>query len=79
MDDTDFDLLCKGLTPDEAKQLRKIFREWCNGDENDFPVQLALLTRVQWHAAAQMPVTLQNIFAVTSRKLLYQLRQRAKM
>ena len=55
MDDTDFDLLCKGLTPDEAKRLRKIFREWSNGDENGFPVQLALLTRAQWRAAALVP------------------------
>ena len=55
MEDTNFDLLCKGLTAEEAKQLRKIFREWSSGDENDFPVQLALLTRAQWNAAAAVP------------------------
>ena len=65
MDDTDFDLLCKGLTPDEAKQLRKIFREWSSGDENDFPVQLALLTRAQWNAAAAVPQAVND-----SRKLI---------
>ena len=65
MDDTDFDLLCKGLTPDEAKQLRKIFREWSGGDENDFPVQLALLTRAQWNAAAAVPQAVND-----SRKLI---------
>ena len=52
MEDTDFDLLCVGLSPDEAKRMRKILAEWSDGDENGFPVQLALLTRAQWHAAA---------------------------
>ena len=79
MDDTDFDLLCKGLTPDEAKQLRKIFREWSGGDENDFPVQLALLTRAQWRAAAQMPVTLQKMVAAFETKLAAQQQQQAAL
>ena len=65
MEDTDFDLLCKGLTPDEAKQLRKIFREWSIGDENGFPVQFALLTRAQWNAAAAVPRAVND-----SRKLI---------
>ena len=55
MEDTDFDLLCKGLSADEAKLFRKILKEWCDGDENSFPVQLALLTRAQWQAAALIP------------------------
>jgi hypothetical protein len=38
----DFDLLCKGLSADEAKLFRKILAEWSDGDENGFPVQLAL-------------------------------------
>ena len=79
MDDTDFDLLCQGLTTDEAKQLRKIFREWCNGDENGFPVQLALLTRAQWLAAAQMPGTLQKIVAAFEAKLTVQQQQQAAL
>jgi hypothetical protein len=56
MDDTDFDFLCDGLPANEAKRLRKLFKEWCNGDENSFPVQLALLTRAQWRVAAKVPV-----------------------
>ena len=47
MIDTDFDLLCDGVNPAEAKRLRKILAEWCSGDENSFPVQLALLTKAQ--------------------------------
>ena len=60
MDDTDFDLLCKGLTADEAKRFRKMLAEWGDGDENGFPVQLALLTRAQWHAAASIPRSLND-------------------
>ena len=55
MDDTDFDLLCKGLSANEARLFRKILKDWCNGDEESFPVQLALLTRAQWRAAATIP------------------------
>jgi hypothetical protein len=55
MIDTDFDLLCDGATPAEAKCLRKILAEWCSGDENSFPVQLALLTKAQWRAVARLP------------------------
>ncbi len=47
MDDTDFDVLCEGAPPAEAKQLRKLLADWCNGQENSFPVQLVLLTRAQ--------------------------------
>jgi uncharacterized protein YukE len=55
MDDTSFDLLCKGLSPNEAKLFRKMMKEWCAGDEDSFPVQLALLTKAQWCAAALLP------------------------
>ncbi len=55
MIDTDFDLLCDGANPAEAKCLRKILAEWCSGDENSFPVQLALLTKAQWRAVARLP------------------------
>jgi DNA anti-recombination protein RmuC len=54
-DDTDFDLLCEGVSSAEAKRLRKLLAEWCKGDENSFPVQLALLTRAQWRAASSVP------------------------
>ena len=60
MEDSDFDLLCKGLTADEAKRFRKMLAEWGDGDENGFPVQLALLTRAQWHAAASIPRALND-------------------
>jgi hypothetical protein len=56
MEDTDFDLLCAGLSADDARRMRKIFVEWCDGDENGFPVQLALLTRAQWRATARIPL-----------------------
>ncbi len=55
MDETGFDTLCEGSPPQEAKRLRKMLAEWCQGDENSFPVQLALLTRAQWRAAASVP------------------------
>jgi len=65
MDDTCFDLLCKDLPADEAKLFRKMMTEWSDGDENGFPVQLALLTRVQWRAAASIPRSVND-----SRKLI---------
>ncbi len=65
MEDTDFDLLCAGLSPDEAKRMRKILAEWNVGDENGFPVQLAMLTRAQWRAAALVPQAVND-----SRKLI---------
>ena len=65
MEDTCFDLLCKDLSADEAKLFRKMMAEWSDGDENGFPVQCALLTRVQWRAAALMPQTVNE-----SRKLI---------
>jgi hypothetical protein len=52
-DDSDFDVLCEGASPAEAKRLRKLLADWCDGDENAFPVQLALLTRAQWRTAAR--------------------------
>jgi hypothetical protein len=63
MQATDLDLLFDGLPPEEANQMRKILAEWRIGDEHSFPVQLALLTRAQWHAAAQIPVLLKQSLA----------------
>jgi hypothetical protein len=65
MDDTCFDLLCKDLSADEARLFRKMLVEWSDGDENGFPVQLALLTRAQWRAAALVPQAVND-----SRKLI---------
>jgi hypothetical protein len=69
MDDTSFDLLCRGLTTAESKLFRKILKEWCNGEEDSFPVQLALLTKVQWLAAAEMPLILQKAIVTFEAKL----------
>jgi hypothetical protein len=65
MDDTDFDFLCKDLSASEARLFRKMLAEWSDGEENGFPVQLALLTRVQWRAAALVPQAVNE-----SRKLI---------
>lgn len=69
MEDTDFDCLCEGVSAEEAKRLRKILKQWCDGDENSFPVQLALLTRAQWYAAAQTPLLLKQSLELLERKL----------
>jgi hypothetical protein len=68
MDNTSFDLLCKGLSSDEAKLFRKILKEWCSGDEDSFPVQLALLTKSQWNAVAQMLIMLQKYSEMFEKK-----------
>ena len=60
MDNSDFDLLCEGASPEEAKRLRKVLADWCAGDEKGFPAQLALLTRAQWRAAATVPRAVQE-------------------
>lgn len=68
MDNTDFDLLCDGASPEEAKRLRKVLAEWCNGDEYGFPAQLALLTRTQWRAVAKVPRVIQQCSDALDRK-----------
>ncbi len=69
MQDTDSDLLFEGLSPEEAKRMRRILAEWRIGDEHSFPVQLALLTRAQWRAAAQTPALLRQSLELLDRKL----------
>ncbi len=69
MENTDFDFLIEGVSPEEAKRLRKILAQWCVGDENSFPVQLALLTRAQWRTAAQAPMLLRQSLELLERKL----------
>src|SRR5437763_7315463 len=69
MDNTDFDALCDGATPGEAKRLRKLLAQWCDGDEESFPVQLALLTRAQWRAAAAVPRLVNKSRELMARKL----------
>jgi hypothetical protein len=70
MQDTDTDLLFEGLSPEEAKRIRRILAEWRIGDEHSFPVQLALITRAQWKAAAQTPVLLKQSLESLDRKLI---------
>jgi hypothetical protein len=69
MEDTDLDFLFDGLPPQEAKRMRRILAEWRIGDEHSFPVQLALLTRAQWKAAAKMPVLLKQSLEMLDTKL----------
>lgn len=59
MKDSDFEALLAGLPPTEVRRVQEILNEWARGDENGFPVQLALLTRAQWEAAA-MPSMLER-------------------
>jgi hypothetical protein len=69
MEKNDFDFLCKDLSADEVRQLSKALKDWCSGDENSFPVQLALLTRAQWRAAAQVPVQMEKSLTLVDQKL----------
>jgi hypothetical protein len=69
MERNDFDFLCKDLSADEMRQLNRALKDWCGGDENSFPVQLALLTRAQWRAAAQVPVQMKQSLELLDHKL----------
>jgi hypothetical protein len=60
MKETDLDHLCVGATPDEIRHIYKMVNEWGKGDPNSFPVQLALLTKAQWRAAALIPSTIKD-------------------
>ena|SRR5438552_468007 len=79
MDNTYFDALCEGATPGEAKRLRKLLAEWCDGDEESFPVQLALLTRAQWRAAAAVPRLVNQSRELMERKLAENRQQTAAL
>jgi uncharacterized protein YkvS len=69
MNDTSFDLLCKDLTAEEAKLFRKMLKEWANGDEDSFPVQLILLTKAQWLAAARLPQLIRESGSVIEQQM----------
>jgi len=58
--DTDFDALLAGHSPEDARRLQKILAQWARGDEEGFPVQLALLTRAQWRASAAIPASIER-------------------
>ena len=55
MGNKDLDWLCDEASPEEVKRLMRLLHEWSQGDEDSFPVQLALLTRAQWRSAARIP------------------------
>jgi hypothetical protein len=69
MEDTDFDILCEGASLAETKRLRKLMADWYDGDENSFPVQLVLLTRAQWRAAARIPLLVRDSSKLLNAKL----------
>ena len=52
MDKDDLKALCEGMPAEEVDQLHRILHQWTIGPETSYPVQLALLTRAQWRAAA---------------------------
>ncbi len=69
MPKTDLDWLCEDASPEEVKRLMRLVHEWSQGDEQSFPVQLALLTRAQWRAAAVIPRLLDESRKLTELKL----------
>lgn len=69
MDRTDLDWLCEDASPEEVKRLMRLVHEWSQGDEQSFPVQLALLTRAQWRAAAMIPQLVNESRELTELKL----------
>jgi hypothetical protein len=69
MDRTDLDWLCENASPEEVKRLMRLVHDWSQGDEQSFPVQLALLTRAQWRAAAMIPQLVNESRALMELKL----------
>ena len=69
MSKTDLDWLCEDASPEEVKRLMRLVHEWGQGDEQSFPVQLALLTRAQWRAAAMIPQLVNESRALMELKL----------
>ncbi len=69
MDRTDLDWLCENASPEEVKRLMRLVHEWSQGDEQSFPVQLALLTRAHWRAAAMIPQLADESRKLTELKL----------
>ena len=69
MDSTDLDWLCEDASLEEVKRLMRLVHEWSQGDEQSFPVQLSLLTRAQWRAAALIPQLADESRKLTELKL----------
>jgi gas vesicle protein len=63
----DLAVLAANLSKDEIDRIHRLLHEWNIGPEASFPVQLALLTSIQWRVAASVPRSLND-----SRKSLEQ-------
>ena len=55
LDKDDLAILCRDLTTAEVDRVHRLIHEWNIGPEDSFPVQLTLLTRAQFKAAASIP------------------------
>jgi len=55
LDKDDLALLCAEMPANEVDRVHRLLHEWNVGPDNSFPVQLALLTKVQWRIAASLP------------------------
>ena len=60
MDKNDLAALLVGAPADEVDRIHRLLYEWSVGPDNSFPVQLALLTKAQWRAAALIPRTIKD-------------------
>ena len=67
LDKDDLAALCAGMRTDEVDRVHRLFHEWGIGPDNNFPVQLALLTKAQWRIAINLPRLMND-----SRKLIEQ-------
>jgi len=54
-DKDDLTILCRDMTKEEVDRIHRFLHEWGIGPQDSFPVQFALLTRVQLRAAASVP------------------------
>ncbi len=55
LDKDDLALVCAEMPANEVDRVHRLLHEWNVGPDNSFPVQLALLTKVQWRIAANLP------------------------
>jgi chromosome segregation ATPase len=79
MPKTDLDWLCEEASPEEMKRLLRLVQDWSQGDEHSFPVQLALLTRAQWRAAATILQWVDQSRELTELKLAQYRQQTAEL
>jgi hypothetical protein len=67
MDKDDLEALLVGAPAEEVDRVHRLLHEWSIGPDNNFPVQLALLTKAQLRIAATVPRLMND-----SRKLIEQ-------